>query len=127
MLKAMINFRNYRWTARISGFIGMALIVSFLAGEGMEMIKNSNASKDMLFLLILFSLSFLAYITGWLVEIAGGLMLILSGIVMVIYLGTTVIFSSLEHQLILTLPFFITGIFFLLSWRHKILRMKPPS
>jgi len=124
MLKAMINFKNYRWAARITGFIGMILIISFMVGQGFEMIKTNNANYELLFLLTLFSFSCVAYIIGWIIEIVGGTLLTLSGIAIAIFISFSTVFTGLGYILLLSLPFFIPGIFYLMSWRHKILRMK---
>jgi len=124
MLKAMINFKNYRWAARLTGFVGLVLIVSFMLGQGFEMIKANKASYELLFLLTLFSLSFVAYIIGWVIEIVGGSLLTLAGIAIAVFVSFSDVFQGTAYVLLLSLPFFIPGVFYLMSWRHKLLRMK---
>lgn len=124
MLKAMISFRNYRWAARLTGFLGLVLIVSFMLGQGFVMLKDAQASFDLLLLLTLFSFSFLAYVIGWIIEIVGGVLLTLAGIVIAIFVSFSLVFSGLGYVLLLSLPFLIPGILFLLSWKHKIDRTR---
>lgn len=127
LLKAMINFRNYRWAARLTGFVGLVLIVSFMIGQGFEMIRIQKASYELLFLLTLFSLSFIAYIIGWVIEIVGGSLLTLTGIAIAVFVSFSDVFPGTGYVLLLALPFLIPGIFYLMSWRHKLLRMKQVS
>ncbi|MCF8367148.1 MAG: hypothetical protein K9H16_15265 [Bacteroidales bacterium] len=127
MLKAIINFKNYRWAARITGFIGLVLIISFMLGQGFEMIKSRHASYDLLFLLTVFSFSFFAYIIGWIIEIVGGSLLTLSGIAIAFFVSFSEAFSGIVYVLLLSLPILIPGIFYLMSWRHKVIRMQSPS
>ena len=127
LLKAMINFRNYRWAARLTGFVGLVLIVSFMIGQGFEMIKIHKASYELLFLLTLFSLSFIAYIIGWVIEIIGGALLTLTGIAIAVFVSFSDVFPGTVYVLLLSLPFLVPGVFYLMSWRHKLLRMKQVS
>ena len=124
MLRQMINFRNYRWAARLTGFVGLVLVVSFMLGEGFAMIKNAHASYDLLFLLTLFVFSFLAYIVSWVIEIVGGVLLSFAGIVIGFYVGFSPVFLSWHYIPLLSLPFLLPGLFFLMSWRHKVLRTR---
>jgi hypothetical protein len=124
LLRAMINFKNYRWAARLTGFVGMVLIVSFMIGEGFPMLKNAHASYDLLFLLTLFVFSFIAYVVGWVIEIVGGAMLSLAGIALGFYIAFSHVFQSWHYIPLVSLPFLLPGLFFLMSWRHKILRTK---
>ena len=125
--QAMISFRNYRWAARLLGFMGILLIASFMTGEGFAMIKEAKASYDLLFLLTLFTFSFFAYVIGWIIEIVGGSLLLLSGIAIAIYLSFSEVFTGIGYVLLMSLPFIIPGILFLMSWRNKLLRMKNGS
>ncbi len=122
--QAMISFRNYRWAARLLGFMGIVLIASFMIGEGFAMIKEARASYDLLFLLTLFTFSFFAYVIGWIIEIVGGSLLLLSGIAIAFYLSFSEVFTGTGYVMLMSLPFIIPGILFLLSWRNKLLRMK---
>lgn len=121
----MISFRNYRWLARLSGFLGFVTVISFMTGEGFEMIKDAKASYDLLFLLTLFSFSFFAYIIGWIIEIVGGALLTLAGIAIAFYVYFSTVFAGFGYVFLLSLPFLAPGIFFILSWRHKVLRTRP--
>jgi hypothetical protein len=125
--QAMISFRNYRWAARLLGFMGILLIASFMTGEGFAMIKEAKASYDLLFLLTLFTFSFFAYVIGWIIEIVGGSLLLLSGIAIAFYLSFSEVFTGIGYVLLMSLPFIIPGILFLMSWRNKLLRMKNGS
>lgn len=125
--KAMISFRNYRWAARLSGFLGITLIVSFMVGQGFDMIREARASYDLLFLLTLFIFSAIAYVVGWIIEIIGGTLLLLSGIAIAFYVAFSQVFGGTGYMLLMSLPFIIPGILFLLSWRNKLLRMKKAS
>lgn len=98
-----------------------------MVGRGFEMIKAAHASYDLLFLLTLFIFSFVAYVIGWVIEIVGGALLTLSGIAIGFYVGFSQVFGGTEYVLLIALPFIIPGIFFLMSWRHKLLRMKQAS
>jgi hypothetical protein len=120
---AMINFRNYRWAARLLGFVGIVLIISFMVGEGFAMIREAKASYDLLFLLTLFTFAIIAYIVGWMIEIVGGALLTLSGLAIGFYTAVSTVFGQVSYVLLLSLPFFLPGIFYLLSWRNKVLRM----
>ncbi len=124
MLRTMINFRNYRWAARLSGFLGLVLIVSFMVGEGYGVIKNANTSYDLMFLLALFGFSFLAYVIGWVIEIVGGVLLSLAGILIAFYVSFSEAFSGFYFVLLLSLPFLIPGLFFIFSWKNKLMRTK---
>lgn len=123
----MISFRNYRWAARLSGFLGIVLIVSFMVGQGFYMIREAKASYDLLFLLTLFTFSVIAYVIGWIIEIIGGALLLLSGIAIAFYIAFSQVFGDIGYLSLLSLPLIIPGIFFLLSWRNKLLRMKKAS
>lgn len=125
--KAMISYRNYRWAARLSGFLGIVLIVSFMTGQGFEMIREAKASYDLLFLLTLFTISLLAYIIGWIIEIIGGALMLLSGIAIAFYVAFSQVFVGAGYILLMSLPFIVPGIFYVMSWRNKLLRMKKAS
>lgn len=124
---AMISFRNYRWAARLSGFVGLILIVSFMIGEGFPMIKEAKASYDLLFLLTLFTFSFFAYAVGWIIEIVGGTLLTLAGLAIAFYISVSQIFTGTVYIFLLAGPLIFPGILFLLSWRNKIIRMRTTS
>jgi hypothetical protein len=124
MLKAMISFRNYRWAARLTGFLGLVLIMSFMLGKGFAMLKDAQASYDLLFLLTLFSFSFFAYVIGWIIELVGGVLLLLSGMAIAFYVYFSPVFGGLGYVLLISLPFIIPGILFMFSWKHKIERTR---
>jgi predicted phage tail protein len=124
MLKAMINFRNYRWAARLSGFLAYVLIISFMAGQGFEILKTSASDKAINIVFLLLSISLFAYLAGWVIEILGGILLLLTGILLGFYLSLNQLFSDPVHFFILSVSLMIPGILFMLSWRHKLLRIR---
>ena len=126
-LRTMISFRNYRWAARLLGFTGVVLIASFMIGEGFPMIKAAKASYDLLFLLTLFTFSFFAYVVGWIIEIVGGALLTLAGLAIAVYISFSQVFTGTGYIFLLSVPFILPGILFLLSWRNKVMRMREAS
>ncbi len=60
----MGKFRVFRWIGRLTGFLGLVFFVSFLLGQGLQTIKNSNSNFDLLFILTLFSFALMANIIG---------------------------------------------------------------
>lgn len=125
--RAMISFRNYRWAARLLGFVGIVLIVSFMIGDGFAMIREAKASYDLLFLLTLFTFSFFAYVVGWIIEIVGGALLTLAGLSIAFYISFSQVFTGTGYIFLLSAPFILPGILFLLSWRNKVIRMRMGS
>jgi len=124
MLKAMINFRNYRWAARLSGFLSFVLILSFMIGQGFDALQQTSTDKAGVVILSLLALSFLAYLSGWIIEIAGGILMLVNGLIMAFYLSQIELFNHPAYFFILSVSLIIPGIFFTLSWRHKLLRIK---
>jgi hypothetical protein len=124
MIKAMIQFRNYRWAARLSGFLAFVLIASFMTGMGLEMLSESPDKYAMTLTFSLIGVSFLAYLAGWVVEIAGGIIMLVSGISLSFYLHINQLFDNPAHFYLLSVALIIPGLFYLFSWRHKLLRMK---
>jgi hypothetical protein len=120
--KALAYFRNYRWAARLTGFLGLVLIVSFMFGQGFAMLREAHASFDLLLLLTLFSLSAIGYFVGWLIEIAGGIVLTLAGLIIGLFTAFSPVFGTFHYVVLLSLPLLIPGIFYLLSWYNKIRR-----
>ncbi|NCA86360.1 MAG: hypothetical protein EOM83_12420 [Clostridia bacterium] len=120
--KTMAYFRNYRWAARLIGFLGLVLIISFMFGQGFAMLREAHASFELLLLLTLLSLSLVGYIVGWLIEIAGGVLLTLAGLIIGIFTFFSPVFGTNYYAMLLSLPLLIPGIFYLLSWYNKIRR-----
>jgi hypothetical protein len=120
--KTMAYFRNYRWAARLTGFLGLVLIISFMFGQGFAMLRTAQASFELLLLLTLISLSLVGYFVGWLIEIAGGVLLTLAGLIIALFTAFSPVFGTAQYVLLLSLPLLIPGIFYLLSWYNKIRR-----
>jgi hypothetical protein len=120
--KTMAYFRNYRWAARLIGFLGLVLIVSFMFGHGFAMLREAHASFELLLLLTLFTLSTIGYTIGWLIEIAGGILLALAGIITGFFVFFSPVFGTTCYTMLLSLPLLLPGIFYLLSWYNKIRR-----
>lgn len=120
----MIQFRNYRWAARLSGFLAFVLIASFMTGMGLDMLSTSPDKNAMTLTLTLIAVSFLAYLAGWIVEIAGGIIMLASGITLSVYLYTSQLFDNPAHFYLLSVALIIPGLFYLFSWWHKLIRMK---
>ena len=118
----MEQYRRYRWAGRLTGFLGIVFFVSYFIGEGFELFKSSGASHDILFVLTLFSLSLVAYIVGWFVEIVGGSLMSLTGIALPFYLVFTPVFQGAGTILTFSLPYLIPGILFVIAWRIKVQR-----
>ncbi len=120
--KTLAYFRNYRWAARLSGFLGLVLIISFLFGQGFAILRDAHASFELLLVLTLLSLSIFGYIAGWLIEIAGGVLLTLVGLIIGLFTAFSPVFGTIHYALLLSLPLLIPGILYLLSWYNKIRR-----
>lgn len=118
------DFRTFRWAARLLGFVGVILIISFMVGEGFPMIKAAKSSYDLLFLLTLFTFSTFAYIVGWIIEVVGGSLLTLAGLAIAFYISVSEVFSEAAYVFLLAVPFLLPGILFLLSWRYEMIRMR---
>lgn len=121
---SMPDFRNFRWGARLLGFVGVLLIISFMIGEGFPMIKAAKSSYDLLFLLTLFTFSIFAYIVGWIIEVVGGSLLTLAGLAIAFYTSVSDVFSDAGYIFLLAAPFILPGILFLLSWRYEAIRLQ---
>jgi F0F1-type ATP synthase membrane subunit a len=115
----MERYRIYRWIGRLSGFLGLVFFVSFFVGRALDIIKSSNSNFDLLFLLTLFSFALVANIIGWFIEIIGGGLLLLCGMVLGFAVAFSDVLNTLTFTLSLSLPFLIPGVFFILSWRSK--------
>jgi len=115
----MGKYRNFRWFGRLSGFLGLVFFVSFFLGRGLEVIKSSNSNFDLLFILTLFSFALVANIIGWLIEIVGGFLLLLSGLALGIIIFFSDVFGTFLYTMAFALPFLIPGILFLIAWKIK--------
>jgi len=115
----MDTYRSFRWYGRLLGFLGMVFFISFLLGDGFEAYKNAQASFDVLFVLTITSFAFFAYIVGWLIEIVGGGLLVLSGLAMGLYIGFSDVFTGFGNAMLFSLPFIVPGIFFIIAWDIK--------
>jgi len=121
-LLLMIKYRQYRWTARLLGLLGFVFFVSYFTADGLADIKIHQPSSDITLILIFVFLCFTGYLLGWVIEIAGGILLTLSAIFLSLYLHYIVNFSIITSIIYYGLPFFIPGILFITAWRIKILR-----
>jgi len=115
----MGKYRNFRWFGRLSGFLGLVFFVSFFLGRGLEVIKSSNSNFDLLFILTLFSFALVANIIGWLIEIVGGFLLLLSGLALGIIIFFSDVFGTFLYTMTFALPFLIPGVLFLIAWKIK--------
>jgi len=115
----MGKYRNFRWFGRLSGFLGLVFFVSFFLGRGLEVIKSSNSNFDLLFILTLFSFALVANIIGWLIEIVGGFLLLLSGLALGIIIFFSDVFGTFLYTIAFALPFLIPGVLFLIAWKIK--------
>jgi hypothetical protein len=115
----MGKFRVFRWIGRLTGFLGLVFFVSFLLGQGLQVIKTSNSNFDLLFILTLFSFALVANIIGWFFEIVGGFLLLLCGLTLGVLIAFSDVFGSLGYTLIFSIPFIIPGIFFLVAFIIK--------
>jgi len=115
----MGKYRNFRWFGRLSGFLGLVFFVSFFLGRGLEVIKSSNSNFDLLFILTLFSFALVANIIGWLIEIVGGFLLLLSGLALGIIIFFSDVFGTFLYTMAFALPFLIPGVLFLIAWKIK--------
>ncbi len=115
----MGKYRNFRWFGRLSGFLGLVFFVSFFLGRGLEVIKSSNSNFDLLFILTLFSFALVSNIIGWLIEIVGGFLLLLSGLALGIIIFFSDVFGTFLYTMAFALPFLIPGVLFLIAWKIK--------
>ncbi|NCC72394.1 MAG: hypothetical protein EOM06_03275 [Sphingobacteriia bacterium] len=121
-LLMMIKYRQYRWAARLLGLLGFVFFVSYFTADGLADIKIHQPSSDLTLILIFVLLCFTGYLLGWVIEIAGGILLTISAILLSFYLHYFVNFSIITSIIYYGLPFFIPGILFITAWRIKILR-----
>lgn len=115
----MGKFRVFRWIGRLTGFLGLVFFVSFLLGQGLQTIKNSNSNFDLLFILTLFSFGLVANSIGWFFEIVGGFLLLLCGLTLGVLIAFSDVFGTFGYTLIFSLPFLVPGIFFLVAFIIK--------
>lgn len=123
----MQNYRRYRWAGRLTGFLGLVFIISFLTGEGFPLLKEAKASYDLLFILTVVSLSLVTYLIGWFIEIVAGSLLTIIGIVLGFYVPFSTVFQGTEYWFIFTLPFIIPGLLLVFAWIIKVKRKQNPA
>ena len=115
----MGKYRVFRWVGRLTGFIGLVFFVSFLLGQGLQVIKTSTSNFDLLFILTLFSFALVANVIAWFFEIVGGFLLLLCGLTMGVIIAFSDVFGSFGYTLIFSMPFLIPGTFFLVAFIIK--------
>jgi len=86
------------------------------------MIKDAKASYDLLFILTMVSLSLVAYIIGWLIEIVAGILLSLIGIIFGAYIFYSAVFHGISYIFIFTIPFILPGLLLIYAWIIKVKR-----
>lgn len=108
---------SVKWLARVIGFLACGFFLLFIIGEGMPSIIRGQAKELLPFLPLLIT-GILGYIIAWFSELAGGVLLIASGVAMATYLLLILIGGShnLKAALIYGAPFVITGILFIIFW-----------
>jgi hypothetical protein len=122
MAWTMQGYRSYRWAGRLTGFLGLVFFISFLIGEGLVMIKDAKAAYDLLLILTMVSLSFVAYIIGWFIEIVAGILLSLIGIILGAYILYSTVFHGISYIFIFTIPFIVPGLLLIYAWIIKVKR-----
>ena len=123
----MQQYQNYRWAGRLTGFLGLVFFISFFIGQATVILKESNASYDLLFILTMISVSLVAYFIGWFIEIVAGVLLSLIGVILGIYVSCSTVFLDNKYFLIFIVPFLLPGLLLVYAWIIKVKRKKNPS
>jgi hypothetical protein len=98
------------------GFFPAVFFLFFLIGEGLAQLFSGQFSVIPILLMMIITVS--GYILSWKREFAGGLIMILGGLVMGIYLLIITGFSGGVMAVYYSLPFIIPGMLFLFSSRQ---------
>ena len=104
------QFTVYKWLARIIGGLAVLFFGAFFIGEGIpDLAKDSNGHHSSMMILMGFAI--LGYIFAWFREKEGGLVMMISGVIMglnMFYSGTKDILFVLAYSL----PFILSGMLF---------------
>lgn len=126
MAWTMQEYRRYRWAGRLTGFLGLVFFISFLIGDGLFIVKNAKATFDLLFILTMVSLSLVAYIIGWFIEIVAGILLSMIGIIFGAFVLYSTVFQGNSYLFIFTFPFIVPGFLLIYAWIIKVKRKQNP-
>jgi hypothetical protein len=104
----------YKWSARIIGGLAVLFFGVFFTGEGIpDLFKGGDGHLQSMVLLMGFAL--LGYIFAWFREKEGGLVMIISGVIM----GLNIFYSGGMKDWIFipgySLPFIVAGVLFLIT------------
>ncbi len=104
----------YKWSARILGGLAVLIFIVFLFGEGLSDLMNSYSGHQTSMLLLI-GFAILGYLFAWFREREGGLVLIISGIIIGLNLFYSGGMKGFAFILVYSLPAIITGALFLLA------------
>ncbi|HNV50532.1 MAG: hypothetical protein WBH71_05940 [Bacteroidales bacterium] len=121
----MIKYRQFRWSARLTGILGMVFFISYFTAEGINSFGLSLHSKDLQVVILFFFLCLIAYVLSWSVEIIGGILLTLTAIFLPYYVYLKTNISHLNSCFYYSLPFLLPGILFITAWWIKVVRKSP--
>ena len=112
------NKQAFKWAARILGGMAILFFLSFMIGEGIPEIGNSE-NGQLRSIISLFAFATLGYIFAWFREKEGGIFMMVAGFIMgadMFYIGGT---KDVIAVLIYSLPFIIPGILFFLVGKKE--------
>ena len=115
----MIKYRQFRWSARLTGILGMVFFISYFTAEGINSFGLSLHSKDLQVVILFFFLCLIAYVLSWSVEIIGGILLTLTAIFLPYYVYLKTNISHLNSCFITACHFFCPAFFLLLPGGSK--------
>ncbi len=110
------QFSVYKWLARIIGGLAVLFFGAFFIGEGIpDLAKDSNGHLSSM--MILMGFATLGYVFAWFREKEGGLVMMISGVIM----GLNMFYSGgMKDWIVIlgySLPFIIAGTLFWLVRR----------
>ena len=108
--------KRMRWAARVIGLVIISLFLIILIGgaitEGLQTITIEGASLGMLG-----GIALAGYIISWRHEQLGGILLVLTAAGLGIHIGICAGRNHIMTWSTVGLPYLITGLLFLYSWR----------
>ena len=100
-----------KWSARIIGGIAIFFFFAFFFGEGLPALMNSY-SGDKTSMMFLIGFAILGYLFAWFREKEGGLVLIISGIIIGLNLFYSDGITGFAFAIVYSLPVIIAGVLF---------------
>ena len=104
--------KTLKWSARIFGGIAILIFIAFLFRGSLSELMNSY-SGDQTSMMFLIGFAILGYLFAWFREKEGGLVLIISGVIIGLNLFYNGGMKGFDFILIYSLPAIITGVLFL--------------